>query len=57
MPDVVDDEAWVLWYRVMAKNLDGFADSPRVPVLDGGDESAVVPFDVVLRLLGMFDYG
>ena len=57
MPDVVDDEAWVLWYRVMAKNLDGFADSPRVPVLDGGDESAVVPFDVVLRLLSMFDYG
>ena len=56
-PDVADVKPDVLWNCVMSKDLDGFAASPREPVLDGGDELGRLPVDVVVGDVGVFHYG
>ena len=47
-PDIADLESDVLWDGVVPEDFNRFPDSSWVPMLDGGDEFCVVPFDAVV---------
>ena len=47
-PDIADLESNVLWDGVVPEDFNRFPDSSWVPMLDGGDEFCVVPFDAVV---------